>query len=401
MQKENDKIDRSEKSQKIFKGSNFLELKDYDRTKIGVIGCGIISKHYLEPAKRFRNIETVACADNFPERAQALAKNFGLTALTIDELLAEPEIKIVLNLTPPKAHAVVTSRILKAGKSVFSEKPLGINLKEAEALIELAKQQGVRIGCAPDIFLGGGQQTARKVIDEGWIGRPLNGTAVVQGRGFEKLPTAPAFVDAGAGPMLDLGPYYITALVNMLGPARSVTAVTRCGIDQRKLGAQVDKAYQDKYHPFSSYPVNVNTHQVGIVEFVNGTVITVIASFDVHKHTHPAIEIYGEEGSIQLPTANTFGGPVMIYKPGYSDWKELPLPFCYSEKSRCIGTADLAAALQSGRAHRANAELAFHVLEIMLAFDKSSTIGQHIEIKSRCERPAPMPLDLIDGEIDG
>lgn len=370
------------------------------KTKCGIIGCGMISETYFNAAKRFRNIEIVACFDYIESRAKEKAEAHGVKAVSMEELLADPEIEIVFNLTPPLAHSEVDIAILNAGKHVYSEKPFGVDAEDAKKVVDLAKEKGLRVGCAPDTFLGGGLQTARKMIDDNWIGKPLSGTAIVQGRGPEKWGQAPFFYGYGAGPMLDLGPYYITALVNLLGPAKSVTAVTGKGSEYRTFGASVAEQYQDQYKPYDRYPVTVSTHLAGVIEFECGALITVISSFDVWKHSHVPIEIYGTEGTLQVPDPNTFGGPVKIFKPGYSEWKDVPLAYGYTDNSRSIGVADMAKAIENGRQHRANGDLANHVLEIMLAFDKSSNAGAKVDIISRCERPAPLPLGLEDGEID-
>lgn len=361
------------------------------KTKIGIIGCGMISDTYFKAAQTFNILEVVACADSLPECAQAKTELYNVPSMTIEELLAEPEIEIVLNLTPPKAHLEITLATLKAGKHAYSEKPFGIDSEEAAQVIKLAQKKNLRIGSAPDTFLGGGQQTARKMIDDGWIGKPIAGTAIVMGRGPEKWPQAPFFYDVGAGPMLDLGPYYITALINMLGPAKSVTAVTCKGSETRIGGPDTIPHI---------YPINVTTHLTGVVEFHCGALITVITSFEVYKHGHAPIEIYGSEGSLQVPDPNTFDGPVKVFRNGYDDWKPVPISHIYTENSRSIGAADMAYAMQSGRKHRANGELANHVLEIMLAFDKSSQLGKKVEMTTTCERPAPLPMGLEHGELD-
>jgi len=363
------------------------------KLKVGVIGCGMISDAYFNASKRFQVIEVVACADLNLESARKKAEQHGIEALTVDGLLARPDIELVINLTVPKAHALIALRTLEAGKHAYSEKPFGVDTGEAHAIMALATRKGLRVGCAPDTFLGGGQQTARKLIDDGWIGKPVGGTAIVMGRGPEKWPNAPFFYDIGAGPMLDLGPYYITALVNLLGPAKSVAAITARGAAERTCGA-------DSTPPFKRYPVNVTTHLAGTVEFVSGAVISVIASFEVWNHAHTPIEIYGDRGSIQVPDPNTFGGPVKISRAGQGSWQEIPLCFGYTDNSRSIGAADMAQALQSGRPHRASGELANHVLEIMLAFDKSSAAGRRVELETTCARPAAMPMELEDGELD-
>jgi predicted dehydrogenase len=365
--------------------------KSLKKTKVGIIGCGMISDTYFNAAKTFNILEVVACSDALPERSQAKTEAYGVPSMTTEQLLAKPEIEIVLNLTPPKEHLAVTLATLKAGKNAYSEKPFGVDAEEAKQVMALAKKKGLRVGCAPDTFLGGGQQTARKMIDDGWIGKPIAGTAIVMGRGPEKWPQAPFFYDIGAGPMLDLGPYYITALVNMLGPAKSVTAVTCKGSETRVGGPETVPHV---------YPINVTTHLTGVVEFKCGAVITVISSFEVYGHGHNPIEIYGSEGSLIVPDPNTFGGPVRLLRNGGDGWKDVPLSHIYTENSRSIGAADMAYAMQTGRKHRASGELANHVLEIMLSFDKSSKLGKKVELSTTCERPAALPLGLERGELD-
>lgn len=356
-------------------------------TKVGIVGCGMISDAYFTAAKLFPILEVVACSDIIPERSKAKGKLYNVASLSNDELFARKDIEIVINLTPPQVHSKIALDSLNAGKHAYSEKPFGVDQADAAQVVALAKRKKLRVGCAPDTFLGGGQQTCRKLIDDGWIGKPLSGTAMVMGRGPEKWGQAPFFYDYGAGPMLDLGPYYMTALVNMLGPAKSVTAVTTKGFEYRTLGAEVSEMYRDKYKPFDNYPVKVNTHLTGVVEFQCGALVTVITSFDVYAHTHSPIEIYGTEGSLRVPDPNTFGGPVRVFRNGYKDWENVPLAFGNTENSRSIGAADMAYALRSGRPHRVNGNLANHVLEIMLSFDKSSAKGSKVMLETTCEQP--------------
>ena len=369
------------------------------KTKVGIVGCGMISETYFNASKKFNMIEVVACSDTIPERSKAKEEKHGVPAMTNDELFARDDIEIVLNLTPPQVHSKIAIDTLNAGKHAYSEKPFGVDFDDAQKVIALGKEKGLRVGCAPDTFLGGGQQTCRKLIDDGWIGRPLAGTAIVLGRGPEKWPQAPFFYDYGAGPMLDLGPYYMTALVNMLGPAKRVTAFTKKGFETRTIGPEVAEQYQSWLKPFGTYPVTVNTHLTGVIEFACGALITVVASFDVYKHGHAPIEIYGTEGSLQVPDPNTFGGPVRVFRPGYDGWKDVPLTHIYTENSRSIGAADMAIGLRDNRKHRVNGEVANHVLEIMLSFDKSSKEGAPVTLTTTCERPVPLPLGLEPGEI--
>ena len=361
------------------------------RTKIGIIGCGMISDTYFKAAQTFNILEVVACADIIPERSKAKTELYGVPSMTNAKLLASPEIDIVLNLTPPKVHYEIAMDTLRAGKCAYSEKPFGVDADQADEVMRLAKQKGLRVGCAPDTFLGGGQQTCRKMIDGGWIGKPIAGTAIFMGRGPEKWPHAPFFYDTGAGPILDMGPYYVTSLVNLLGPAKSVTAVTCKGSETRVGGPDTVPHV---------YPINVTTHLSGMVEFQSGAIITVITSFEVYNHSHAPIEIYGSEGTLQVPDPNTFGGPVRVFRNGYKDWVPVPLSHIYTENSRSIGAADMAYALQSGRKHRASGELARHVLEILLAFDKSSALAKKVELTTTCERPAALPMGLEPGELD-
>lgn len=362
--------------------------------KIGVVGCGNISDVYFAAGKTFEIIDIVACADLVPERAQAKAKTHGIRrACTVEELLADPEIRIVVNLTVPKAHAVVALEALKAGKCVHNEKPLAITRADGREMLELAREKGVRVGGAPDTFLGAGLQTCRKLIDDGWIGEPVAATAFMQCHGHEGWHPDPEFYyEVGGGPMFDMGPYYLTALVALMGPIRRVTGSTRVTFPERIITSK------PKYG--KRVPVETPTHIAGVMDFENGAICTIVTSFDVWAHNLPCIEIHGTHGSMSVPDPNGFGGPVRICRAGTGGWSEIPLTHPYADNNRGIGVADMAYALQSGRPHRANGELAYHVLDVMQAFDEASRKGQHIAIESTCERPAPLPLGLTEGFLD-
>lgn len=370
-------------------------------TKIGIIGCGCISDAYFSASKLFPVLEVVACADILPERARAKHDKWGVDNLSNEELLKRNDIEIVVNLTPPLVHSKIAMDTLGAGKHAYSEKPIGVDLEDAKKIIRYAREHHLRVGCAPDTFLGGGQQTARKLVDDGWIGKVLAGLAVMNKRQPEKSSIAPFVYDRGAGPMLDMGPYYITTLVNMLGAAKSVTAITSKGFDFHTFGPIVAEQYQEQYKPFDPYPVNVNTHQTGVIEFQSGALITVIMSFDVAFPHHYCIELYGTEGSLLVPDPNTFGGPINIYRNEYPEeqWHSQSLAFGNTVNSRSIGVADLAMALRSGRPHRANGDLAYHVLEILQAFDRASQEGGKILLESTCSRPEPLPPGLEGGTL--
>ena len=376
-----------------------VQPKKFRKIKVGLIGCGMISDWYLKAAGKFHVIDIVACADIIPERAKQKEELYGCKAMSNAELLARKDIEIVLNLTPPQVHSEIALDSLHAGKHAYSEKPFGVDAADAAKVMKLAKETGLRVGCAPDTFLGGGLQTCRKLIDDGWIGKPISATAFVMGRGPEKWGQAPFFYDYGAGPMLDMGPYYITALVNFFGPAKSVVAMTVKGSEYRTFGEEVGETYKKIYKPFDRYPVNVTTHLTGVVEFCNGVLATVTASYECYANTHPRIEVYGDQGTLLAPDPNTFDGPVKVYRRGIKEWQDAPLSHIYTEPSRSIGVADMAVALQRGVPHRCSGELANHVLEILLAFDKSSSLGRKVELTTTCKRPEPLPMGLEPGEL--
>ena len=358
--------------------------------KIGIIGCGTISGAYFEGARRTDILEIKACADLQMEAAQAQAKRYNAHACTVDELLADPEIALVVNLTIPRAHVEVGLQVLAAGKHVYSEKPLGVDTESGKELIETAAEKGLRVGSAPDTFLGAGIQTSRQALDAGKIGRPIAGTAFMCGHGHESWHPNPAFYyDIGGGPMLDMGPYYVTALVNILGPVKRVAAITTKAFEERVATSQGARGLK--------IPVKTTTHLTGTLEFQNGAIITMIMSFDMWRHSLPCIEIYGETGSMTVPDPNGFGGPVHVCPAG-GNWEEEEIHF--PNNARMIGVIDMVSAIESGRAHRANGALAYHVLEVMCAFDKSSETGEHVFIESTTERPEPVPIGLKEWEID-
>jgi predicted dehydrogenase len=360
---------------------------------VGVIGCGNISSAYLKAAAKFPMLEIVALADLRPEAAQTRAQEFGLKAVSVDALLADPKVEIALNLTIPRAHVEVGLKALAAGKHVYAEKPLGVGLDEARELVEAAEVARLRLGSAPDTFLGGGQQTARRAIDEGRIGRPIAGTAVFMCPGHERWHPDPAFYyQKGGGPMLDMGPYYIAALVNLLGPIESVVGVAARARAERVIGSSPRRGER--------IAVEVATHVTGVLRFVCGAVVTTTMSFDVAKHRHSHIEIYGETGALVVPDPNAFGGEVEIAAAG-QDWSTIPVTAPYADANyRSLGLADMAQAIRKGRAHRASGALAFHALEAMLAFQTSSDTGGVVTLASRPQRPAAMPAKLKTGALD-
>ena len=365
-----------------------------EKVKVGLIGVGNISPAYINGTRMFEIIDLVACADLDVERAQARAREFNIPkGCSVNELLDDPNIEIVVNLTVPQVHAMVNMEVISAGKNVHAEKPFGLSRDEGQPVLEAAKVKNVLVGCAPDTFLGGGLQTCRKLIDDGVIGTPVSAVAYLAGHGPESWHPNPSFYyQPGGGPMFDMGPYYLTALVNLLGPVKRVTASARASFPER---IATSKALYG-----TKIPVEVPTHVAGVMDFESGVIGNIIMSFDTWAHHLPRIEIYGSEGSLSVPDPNTFGGPVSINRNDGAGWVDVPLTHGYTDNSRGIAVADMAYALRSGRPHRASGELAYHVLDLMQSFHDASDAGHHIEIQSTCARPAALPLGLKHGTLD-
>ena len=351
---------------------------------VGIVGCGNISSAYLSAAKYFPILSIRALADINPEAAQSRGKEFGIPAVEIQSLLDDKEIEIVINLTVPQAHVEVGLEAVAAGKHVHSEKPLGISLAEASQLMEAAKARGVRIGCAPDTFLGGAQQTCRKLIDDRAIGDVISGTAFFMCPGHERWHPNPAFFYApGGGPVLDMAPYYLTSLVNLLGPIKRVTAMSSQLRQERTIESEPLKG--------AKISVQVPTHVAGLLDFKSGAIVTMVMSFDVVQHAHRPIELYGSLGTLSVPDPDKFGDTIEL-NDNSGNWKPIAPAFPYADRNyRILGVADMALAIRKGQPHRASGELAFHVLEVMEALNVSSRQGSHIGIKSSPTRPAAMP----------
>lgn len=362
--------------------------------KAGIIGCGMISERYLQNAQHFESFDIVACADLDVGRARARAEQFQVPrACSVDELLADPDIEIVVNLTIPKAHGEICLAALSAGKHVHVEKPLAVTRAEGQEILSLAHARSLRVGCAPDTFLGGGLQTCRKLIDDGWIGEPVAATAFMLGHGHEHWHVDPDFYyQPGAGPMFDMGPYYLTALISLIGPVRRVTGSARVTFPERTITSK------PKYG--QTIRVNTPTHIAGVLDFENGAIGTLVTSFDVWAAQVPRIEIYGTLGSLSVPDPNTFGGPVHVRMHDSKEWSPVPLSHGYTDNSRGIAVADMANAIRSGRPHRANGDMGYHVLDIMQGILDASERGTHYELASGCERPTPLPLGLRAWTLD-
>jgi predicted dehydrogenase len=352
--------------------------------RVGLIGCGFISDRYLQNTPGFPAFSVVACADLDPARARARAAEHGVPrVLGVDELLADPDVEVVLNLTTPDAHFAIGAAALAAGKGVYSEKPLAIALDDGARLVGEAESRGLRLGAAPDTFLGGGWQTARELLDAGAIGEPVAATGFFLGHGPEGWHPHPDFYyQRGGGPLFDMGPYYLTALISLLGPVRRVTGSARKSFAERTIGSQPRAGER--------IAVEVATHLAAVLDFAAGPIATLVTSFDVWAHDTPLLEIYGSEGTLGLPDPNKFGGPVRLRRAGDEEWREIPIARPWTENSRGIGLADLAAGMRSGAPHRASGELAYHVLEIMHAVETASRTGSHVSIASAPSRPEPL-----------
>jgi predicted dehydrogenase len=362
---------------------------------VGLVGCGEISAVYLKQARSYDTFDIVACTDIDMERAKARAAEFDVPiACTVDALLANPDVEVVLNLTVPQAHADVALAALRAGKHVYNEKPLATTRQDACCILEEACARGLRVGCAPDTFLGAGLQTCRKLLDDGWIGTPVAASAFMMTQGPESWRPDPAFYyQPGLGPLFDMGPYYLTALIALIGPVRRVTSSARITFLERKITSK----------PLFGTMIKVNTptHIAGLLDFESGAVGTLVTSCDVWAAEVPRLEIYGTDGTLSVPNPNMVGGPVRVRRAGASSWTEMPLAYPLDQTyARGAGLADMAAAIRSGRPHRAHGHLAFHVVDIIQAFLEASAEGRHIELTSGCPRPASLPLGLLPYEIE-
>ncbi len=360
-----------------------------EKLGVGVIGCGNISSAYFRLAPMFKGIEMRACADLNMEAAKAQAETFGLEAASVDDMLARDDIDIVVNLTIPAAHREVCEAVLDAGKHVYSEKPFVLSAAEGEAIISKANAAGLRVGSAPDTFMGGAHQLARQLVDDGKIGAITSGTAVVQSPGMESWhPNPDFFFLPGAGPVLDIGPYYISNLVQLLGPVASVQAVTSTPRATRIIGNGAREGEE--------IPVKTPTTIHATLQFANGAVITLLTSWDVWSQSHGNMELYGETGTLYLPDPNFFGGDVkMTDRGGEAEVQNWDHPFSVPNDGdnanyRAAGLSDMALAIQEGRPHRCSAEFAHHVVDVMASILTAGETGERVQVNTTCTRPDPL-----------
>ncbi len=367
-----------------------------DKVRVGVIGCGKISGAYLGMAKNFPIVEMAACADLNMDAAKAKAAEYNIPRVcTVDELIKDPSIQVVLNLTVPKAHVPIAMAALEAGKHTYAEKPLGINRDEAKKMMDLAKKKKLLVGCAPDTFMGAGIQTARKLIEDGAIGKPVAFTAFMLCPGHESWHPSPEFYyEVGGGPMFDMGPYYLTALLNLLGPVKRVTGSATIQIPERTITSQ----------PKNGKKITVETpdHIVGTMEFESGAAGVIATSFATRFSPFDGrtpITIFGTAGTIKVPDPNGFDGPVFVQKVGEKEYQEVPHSFVKGY-GRSVGLADMAYAIKSGRKIRASGQQAMAVLDLMQGFLDSSASGKAHKPKTKYAKPAAMPAHLPFGTLD-
>jgi predicted dehydrogenase len=361
---------------------------------IGIIGCGNISTTYLRLAPLFKGLKVRAVADINPEAARARGEEYGVRAQSVDDLLANPEVDVVINLTIPDAHFGVTKRILEAGKHAYSEKPLVLSLKDGKTLRDLAAKKGLAVGCAPDTFLGGAHQQARAVLDEGVVGTITSGSAAVLNHGMEHWhPNPDFFFLPGAGPMLDLGPYYVANLINLLGPVKRVAALSS--------SAQSERTISNGPRNGQTVPVKTPTNIHALLEFHSGATINLSTSWDVWHHKRNHFELYGTEGTLYVPDPNFFGGQVEVgHKNGklkaLKPWKH---PFGKTNQNhngrelanyRTAGLADMVAAVMEGRDARCSLDRALHGVDVMTACLTSGESGKFVTLTTTCTRPASL-----------
>lgn len=355
------------------------------KVKIGVVGCGNISSIYFENlTRKFENTEVVACADLIGDLARTAAEKWNIPrVMTLEQMLEDPDIRIILNITTPQAHFPVCREALLAGKHVYVEKPLSLSFEEGCELVEIAREKGLLLGGAPDTFMGAGIQTAMQLIQDGVIGETIGASAFMMCHGHESWHPAPEFYyKKGGGPLFDMGPYYLTALVSLMGGVREVSGMTAKAFDVRTITSE----------PLNGtiIDVEVPTHVSALLRFANGAVASLITSFDVWGSTLPRIEIYGTKGTLLVPDPNTFGGPALLASADGKGFGVVALTHSYSENSRGIGVSDMARCILEGGRPRAGSDLTNHVLEIMCAIGRSNDTACVYEMTTEYERSAPL-----------
>ncbi len=359
------------------------------KVNVGIVGCGNISGIYLTNLTGMfaDTVNVVAVCDLIPEKALAAQEKYHIPKayFTDEEIMADGEIELIVNITTPDQHCPVNLMALAAGKHAYCEKPLAVCREDGEKQVALAKEKGLLLGGAPDTFLGGGIQTCRKLIDDGWIGDVVAVNASMRCHGHESWHPGPAFYyQKGGGPMFDMGPYYLTCLVNLVGAVESVMAYTRVTFPQRLITSQPLRG--------TLVDVEVPTHIAGLMKFESGAIGTLTTTFDVYDDHQACVEVFGSRGSLLVPDPNGFGGPVKLLREGQNAYEEVPVVYGYRENSRGVGVADLCRALREGGTPRANCAQTFHVLDLMCAFHESSDSGREVSLQKGFVRQPALPL---------
>ena len=350
--------------------------------KAGIVGCGFISDIYLQNlTTHFKTPEVVACADLDAGRARQQADKYAIQALSMDELLRNPDIELIINLTTPAAHKEIILAALSHGKHVYSEKPLATSMKDAQEILALARKLNLQVGCSPDTLLGAGLQTALQAVDDGRVGKLLSATAFWSSRGHERWhPNAAFYYQYGGGPLLDMGPYYVSMLVAALGQVEEVSAMGSRAFKQRTL--------ETGPHAGTSFDVEIDTHFSASLRMASGVIVTLILSFDIWANHLPRLEIYGTGGTLSVPDPNTFGGDVQLYTPETGEFQSLPPVSQNAGNMRGIGAMQMSRAIASGRPFLTQANLSSHVLEILLGIERSAIIGQPVKMKTAYQKQA-------------
>ncbi len=362
--------------------------------RVGVVGCGMIAPRYVQHALKYPSLKVVACADLDRTLAENLAAEApGARAMSPDDLLADPSIQIVLNLTSPKVHETMSLAALKAGKHVYSEKPLAIDRRGGRAVLRAAERRGLRVGCAPDTFLGAGLQTCRKLIDEGAIGRPIAATAFMVSPGPEGYHVNPHFLfKAGGGPVFDMGPYYLTALTFLLGSVRSVSALVQRSRPTRTVLSHA--------HRGQTIDVEIDDHVIAVAQLdrPDGPVdATLIFSWAGAKNPFEPIVIFGTEGMLRVPDPNGFDGEIQLGRRD-ADWQTIAHTHA-TGLARASGLAEMAEAISQSRPHRASGALAYGVLDVMVGLLESGKTQRSWRAKRLAPRPEPLPAGLAFGRF--
>ena len=358
---------------------------------VGVVGCGMVSKPYFKNLTASPHVAVVACADQDGERAKGRAHEFGVPrACSTEELIADQNVELVVNLTIPTAHAEISLAALAAGKHVYTEKPLATTREAASRILDAAAGGGLTVACAPDTVLGAGIQTCLRLLEQGDLGEPLAGAGFMFSFGPENFHANPAFFyEPGGGPLLDVGPYYVTTLIFLLGAVRRVTGMARILYPERTADRGPSKG--------KTFSVSTPTWIAAVIEFVSGAQANLITSFGISGTGLPNMQVYCTKGILGVPDPNTFGGPVRVRPNEYEAvWREVPLLYNHTDASndfRALGAIEAALAFRDGGQPRLSGQLAFHALDVMLSILESAAIGRRVEVSSSCSVPPLLPLD--------